>query len=606
MKNRIRIFIFFTLFFLIFFAIARLIFIIVNFPDEFVLSEILLSFVYGAHQDASAAGYLLVIPALFFIFSPFFPGKSLSKIFEFYFIIIIVLVSLLVVFDAVLYSHWGFRMDTTPLLYITKPKEAAASANFLTFIKIIFLSGLLIFISIRAYIKFVKHETEKLETASFKSSAVFVFILISLIIPVRGSLGIAPMNIGMVYFSEKNVFANHSAVNLVWNIGYSVVNIDNNQKLDFFDKQTAEKYFNELYLNSDSSSIDVFNIQKPNVVIIILESFTSKAVGFAGGMEGITPNLDKLAAEGVFFNNFYASGDRTDKGIVAILSAYPAQPTTSIIKFTAKTEKLPTLTSSFKANGYNTSWICGFDINFANFKSYLIHNSFGEIITVDDFDKAYRNSKWGIHDHIVFDKLYDDCINSEYPFFKVFMSLSSHEPFDVPMETVIEGNTDEQKFLNSMYYTDRALGNFFEKIKSSSCYENTVFIIVADHGARNPGNSKMYLPEKFQIPMVWVGGALAIKDTVIEKFASQTDISKTLKCALNFENISNNLFSKNIFAKNSKSFAFYDFNNGFGFLSDSTACVYDIYSNKYIISDSIENYYGKAYIQSLLNDYSGK
>lgn len=587
---------------MLFFAIARLFFVLYNFPAEFVLSDFLLSFVYGARQDASATGYLLFFPALVFLFFPFLRGNTLSKIFKTYFIFLLVIISSLVVFDAELYRNWGFRMDTTPLLYITKPKEASASASFFVLMRIFLFSLLLSFSAIFFYIKYINTKIKTCERADYKTSLLFVLLSASLIIPIRGSFGIAPMNTGMVYFSEKNVFANHSAVNLAWNLGYSVVHYEKQHKIEFIDHAKAVKFFNRLYVTEKRDSIEVFKTQKPNVVIIILESFTSKAIGFAGGIAGVTPNLDEIAGEGIYFKNFYASGDRTDKGIVAILSGYPAQPTSSIIKFTGKTEKLPVITRDFKQNGYNTAWICGFDINFANFKSYLLHNKFDKIITVDDFDSAQRNSKWGIHDHIVFEKLFEECKNSEQPYFKVFMSLSSHEPFDVPMETVIQGNSDEQKFLNSMYYTDSALGNFFEKMKATPEYENTVFIIVADHGARNPGNTKMYLPEKFQIPMIWAGGALAFSDTVIEKFASQTDISKTLKMALNFD-ADDQKFGKNIFDKNSKSFAFYDFNNGFGFLSDSVTSVFDIYSEKYILNNGIENFSGKAYLQILLDDY---
>jgi phosphoglycerol transferase MdoB-like AlkP superfamily enzyme len=186
------------------------------------------------------------------------------------------------------------------------------------------------------------------------------------------------------------------------------------------------------------------------------------------------------------------------------------------------------------------------------------------------------------------------------------MTLSSHEPFDVPMEQMIEGNDEESRFLNSVFYTDKCLGKFTTDLKNSPIWKNTLLIFVADHGSRHPGNSPLYVTEKFHIPMIWTGGALNVSDSIISLFASQTDIATTLTAQLNI-NSNNFKFGKDIFSENAKSFAFYDYNNGFGFITDSTVQIFDNPSKTYIQNTekskakSVE--YGKAYEQILMNDF---
>src|SRR5690606_7393298 len=150
----------------------------------------------------------------------------------------------------------------------------------------------------------------------------------------------------------------------------------------------------------------------------------------------------------------YASGDRTDKGLIAILSGYPAQPQTSIIKFPAKTERLPQLNRFIREMGYRTSFIYGGDIDFANFRSYLNSSGFDHLTTLDDFDDELYTSKWGVHDHHMFKRALEELDTTTAPFFKVILTLSSHEPFDVPIEPLLPGNDAESLFLNSCHYTD--------------------------------------------------------------------------------------------------------------------------------------------------------
>jgi phosphoglycerol transferase MdoB-like AlkP superfamily enzyme len=191
------------------------------------------------------------------------------------------------------------------------------------------------------------------------------------------------------------------------------------------------------------------------------------------------------------------------------------------------------------------------------------------------------------------------------PFLKVILTLSSHEPFDVPMEPVFKGSDDMTKYKNSVYYTDNTLGSFLDWAKGTDWWKNTLIIMVADHAARIYSDMPNYEKNVFKIPMLWVGGALSRRGLRIEKLGTQVDIPITLLDQLGIS--SNFPFSKDLLSDQSKSFAFYTYNEGFGFLTDSSAVAVDLKSKMTVLSEGRDPGYaerdGKAYLQVLFNDY---
>lgn len=606
MKKRIILFLEYALFWMVFFIVSRLIFLAYNYPftGKLTISEIFLVNIYGLRLDLSVTGYIMLIVGLIFVFTSFTNGKILYKILTPFTYIFSFIFSFIIISDCELYRNWGFRMDSTPLLYLRTPSEAIASVNTWMIIMLLLFIVILFFASVFAYRNFFKNKIFQLKPNNYISALVFLFISASMILPIRGGVGIAPINVGMVYFSKKN-YANNAAVNVIWNVGYSLANLGATDKsYHFMDDKKAENIVKNIYANS-SKTQKLINKDKPNVVILVLESFTSKIIGVLGGRSYVTPNLNRLSHQGILFDHFYASGDRSDKGIVAVLSGYPAQPTSSIIKFPQKTHTLPYLSHTLAKSGYSSTFYYGGDINFANMKSYFANGGFNTV-TEDDFKKSDCNSKWGVHDHIMFNKLLDDIDKDKNKFFKVYFTLSSHEPFDVPMKTVIKGDDEQDKFLNAAYYTDSCIGNFFEQAKTKSWWNNTLFILVADHGVRLPDYTPIDAVLKFKIPMLWLGGVLTKKDTIIHTYGSQVDIPKTLLGQLGIKT-NRYRFSKNLLTKTSPSFAFFSYNNGFGFVADSLQLVHDNVTNKYttdIGSTKKDKQALKACLQVLINDFN--
>jgi phosphoglycerol transferase MdoB-like AlkP superfamily enzyme len=426
-------------------------------------------------------------------------------------------------------------------------------------------------------------------------------------IPVRGGFSIAPINVGRVYFSEKQ-FANHIAVNPVWNFFYAAQkHSELSSSFTHMPIKDAKQLVSDIQEESGSNR-SVLNTEKPNVVMIVLESFSAKLVESLGGIKGVTPNLDNLVSEGILFDRFFANSDRSDKGLVSILSSMPSISSYSLNKYPQKTQNFPFITKDFEKIGYSTSFLHGGNINFANLNSYIHNAGFDEITTMYDFDSEHYNSKWGVHDHIMFDALFNNIEKENRPFFKMLFTLSSHEPFDVPMEDVFKGD-EVERFKNSVYYTDKCLGDFFQKAKAADWWDNTLFVLVADHGSRHPEADQPYNRSKYHIPMLWLGGALAEKDTVISRFGSQVDISRTILRQIGRDN-REFVFSKDLFADSISSFAFFAYNNGFGYLSDTIGQIYDNNSNTFIenngaISKS-DSLLGKAYQQVVWDEFLAK
>jgi len=608
MKKRLIAIGYYAFYWLVFFIMARLFFILMQYHSSFQndVGDLLGTFWHGAKLDISTTGYYLIIPLLLLIPGVYFNGSWYRIVIKWYSYILIIFSSIIIVSDANLYSYWGFRMDYTPMLYLKTPGEAMASVSTLKIIMFLITIGLVASVSIYLYNKLIDRLFSNFERVRYLIPAVLFFIILSgsLIIPIRGGFGVAPINAGAVYFSKK-MFLNHTAINAVWNVGTSAFT----QKpvknpYEFGDLSVAKSIVDSLTLKKGFPE-KVLNTSKPDIIIIVLESFSGYLIGPLGGDSLVTPNINRYSREGILFTDFYASGTRTDKAIPAILDGYPAQPAQSIIKEPKKSQSLPSLVKILIDNGYHSSFWYGGEINFANFNSFVIGSGFHDIITKSNFDPVNYNSKWGVHDHILFQTLKDSMKSVKELFLKVVLTLSSHEPFDVPMEPVFKGSDDMAKYKNSVYYTDKTLGSFFDWAKGTDWWKNTLIILVADHCARISSDMPNYKPNVFRIPMLWIGGALSERDIRITKLGSQVDIPTTLLDQLGIPGPFP--FSKDLLSDQSKSFAFYTYNEGFGFLTDSSAVGFDLKSRMPMLSEGKDpesaEKKGKAFLQVLFNDY---
>ena len=579
--------------------------------NECSLIDYLKVITHGLLLDCTVSGYLTVIPLLCILVSVWLPGTFYQKFIKGYFLATGLLVAAIFAVDVALYGYWGFRLDATLFFYLQSPTDAMASVPIGTF----FLQFLLFLIyAYGIYWVFKRFVVPLFPTtpAHNRLGGTIVILLLGgiLFIPIRGGVTTSTANVGMVYFS-KNQFLNHSAINPAFSLLASLSKQqDFAAQFDFFpEEERKERYAaltarNNLPMN-DVDTEKLLTTDRPNILIILMESFTANVIEAVGGEAGITPNLNRLSREGVTFTNMYANSFRTDRGIVAVLNGYLAQPTTSIMKYPAKSQTLPSIAKSLGEQGYTADMLYGGDINFTNMQSYFFSSGYSQITADRDFPLSSRLSKWGANDDITFTHLYESIKDRDEkaPWLSTFLTLSSHEPFEVPYHHL------EDPYLNSVAFTDSCIGSFVDKLKELPVWKNTLIVLVSDHGYRYPSSLTDYEPRRFHIPMIWLGGAVK-EPAVIETYANQTDLAATLLSQLGLPH-DQFIFSRDILAPGYPEYSFYTFTNGFGFIDSTGVSVYDNESNKPLIENPAAGSEerlnrGKVLLQTLYDDLGNR
>lgn len=606
MVPRLKLLFRFGLIWLVYFLFARLLFMVYNIDlyKNLSLTNWLGAFYYGFKLDLSVAGYFLAIVSLIILIDNFFRSRVLIMFLKIINGLFLFFCTLIVVVDIELYRNWGYRMDVAPLVFLKNPGEAAASTDTGIYLLLIALFLVLSISTWYVFRSFVFRKISSLKKGAWYYSLVYLIITGLMVFPMRGGFGEFPIKQGSVYFSNQ-ISANHAAVNVVWNFTESLVNNGKKRTVKtFMPEIEAEQILNTLYEERNEKIEIVLNTKRPNILILILESFTSNVIEAFGGEAGITPNLDSLAEESIMFEHIYAAGTRSDKGLVGIMAGWPSPEKSSIMLNAKKSATLPSMVRLLRNNGYSSKFYYGGDLDFANMRTFIFNMGFEESISRDNFSMVDKKSKWGAPDHILFDTLLNDMKKASEPFIKIAFTLSSHEPFNVPYESRFRGNNLPDRFRNSVMYTDHWLGWFVDEAKKQQWWDSTLVVIIADHGSRLPGRLDDHEEKRFRIPMLWLGGALAVRDTVITRFGNQTDLPATILGQMDLD-YSEFRFSKNLLT-NSPEFAFYNFANGFGFLMPGGYVVWDHEAKMYFVEEGnfkLAAQYGEALYQTAHNDY---
>ena len=195
----------------------------------------------------------------------------------------------------------------------------------------------------------------------------------ALFIPIRGGFSVSTMNLSKVYFSQDQRM-NHAAINPAFSFMYSATHQNNfDKQYRFMDPKIADELFAEMVdkpVAATDSIPQLLNTQRPNIIFIILESFSTHLMETFGGQPNVAVNMDKFAKEGVLFSNFYGSSFRTDRGLASIISGYPGQPSTSIMKYPEKTDKLHSIPRSLKNAGYSLEYYYGGAVSYTHLDVY--------------------------------------------------------------------------------------------------------------------------------------------------------------------------------------------------------------------------------------------
>lgn len=576
----IRIYIFWLLLFLLF----RMLFLLQLYLNhvKFSFIEILQSNFFSLRLDISTASYLIVLPFLLIVAFQFLGKKIFIKIISFYHYIFIPVCIALLLANIKVYESWGTILSRRAVAFLEDPKEVAAS---LSAVQLLMFIGLFILFLAFMLFLFKKIVSDRITFSKGNYSGKIVATLLSallIFLGIRGGWQLIPVNESAAYFSSRTVL-NHASTNAIWhlanNLSKSSLN-DKNPYQRFTDSQ-CQKLLSEIYTSKHESAEAVKSESKPNIIIILLESWTADVIEPLDGDKNVTPFFTSLCDSGLLFTNIYATGRRTDQALPSLLSGFPAQPDHSIIRFTDKTEYLPYLPRYFKQNGYNLSFFYGGELGFANMHSYLLYAGFDKFVSKDDFPSKSMNSKWGAHDEFVLSRQLSDLKQIRQPFFSLLLTLSSHEPYEIPRPDLIKGNDTPAKFRNAAKYTDECLREYFAVAQKQSWFSNTLFILVADHGHIEPRERDYYDIRTHQIPLLFYGPALNnnFKGKKINVTGNQNDLAATLLNQFKWD-ATPFLWSNDLLNNIRINFAYVDFDESFGWVTDNGSFLLNSASTK--------------------------
>ncbi|NHZ85354.1 MAG: sulfatase-like hydrolase/transferase, partial [Planctomycetia bacterium] len=560
MKKILAIFLY-LIFWLTFFQILRLFFIVYHLKKfaGIPIIEITKVLPYSLRLDISAVCYIFAVIFFLLILGEFIKKKFTTNIITYYSYLWIIIISLIAVVDVQIYKEWGSKINSEAFSFFNTPNEIISSiisspVILLLILFILFSAlGIILYSSVFKLSQrfIIQEQRDTLLIRVIKLVFFYCLLFVLLVIGARGGIQLAPMNTSFAYFSIHEIL-NNSTINPTWNLSYSILEQPKNRSYYLrFNTDELDLLLIDYQPIATENTISIFNkTDKPNVVLVIIESFTADIIESLGGLPNVTPNLDSLIKHGLSFENFYASGNRTFKSLPAILNGYPSLPADRVIKYRYIYKNFPSLAHTLNKYGYFSSFYYGGESEFANMRALITESGYNLLIDQRNFKDVEKNSKWGAHDHVVFDRVLNDIDSFETPFFTTILTLSNHEPFEVPTEPVFKGEKDQKVMLfkNTAAYTDMSIGDFIRKASTKTWYNNTIFIFTADHGhsyAKNRINKKN--PEMFHIPLVIYSNLLAdeYRGRKITKYSSQVDIAALLFSQLKFD-YSDFIWSKNV------------------------------------------------------------
>ena len=541
---------------------------------NFTFTDMLQVIGHGLSLDLSTSLYIIAVPFLLVAASLWL--RIPKWCFRIYYAFAAVLLSLAFVADTSLYEFWQFKLDASCLSYLETPTEAMASVStgyiLLRLLCLMILVGGIYWVYDKLTPPFQRLASK---IQKFSASLATLLLIPLIIIGIRGGLDESTTNIGQVYYSQ-NQFLNHSAVNPVFSFFASFEKTaTNNVTYHFMEDKACEQIVSELY-NTKSIGIDtLLTTQQPNIIVILLESCGGQFTEISGRTD-ITPNLNRLAHEGIYFTNCYANSWRTDRGTLCTWSGYPSFPTMSVMKMPSKSRSLPNIARTLQQErGYSTHYLYGGDINFTNMRSYLVSGGFSDLTWKDDYTKEEQASaKWGVRDDITFQTLTELTQTMRQPFLIGYSTLSSHVPWDVPIHHF------DDEVLNAFYYLDQCVGNFIQQLRQSDLWNNTLVIMLPDHGIVYADLDESN-PLLNHIPMLWVGGAVK-QPRRIEQVCNQTDLPATLLGQLGIAH-DDYTFSRDVLSVTYKNpFAIHTYDDGYTIIDSASFVNYDFISNRVV------------------------
>jgi phosphoglycerol transferase MdoB-like AlkP superfamily enzyme len=608
------------LFWILFFNIIRIVFLLYFIPllrvEGINLWETISLFKHSFRLDLAVACYFMVIPFVILLIQSLWSPKGLNTINKAYAGATIFCYSLLGAGEMGIYPEWKTKLTYKVIKYLNHPAEIYLSAGPVTFYLLLFLFLIMFLGGLISYLRFFYRDIIRIRR-DFRFTVVFLISTAPLLfVGMRGGIQPIPVNQSQSYYSHHNIL-NLAAVNNAFNLYVSIfenfTNYNRNPYV-FMPPELSSNMVRKIYHSPKDSVVRILNISRPNIVLLILESWSADLIESLGGKPGITPEFRKLEEGGVLFSQIYAAGPRSEQGLASIFSGFPAHPISCITVQPDKFVKLPSLVKNLESVGYSSAFYFGGQLIYGNIKSYIFFNGFDKIMEVYDFPTSYPRGELGIHDQYTLDYLLQDLQSFKEPFFAALFTISTHAPWDQPYEKPLHWGDNEQEYINAAYYTDHCLGEFFQAARNQSWYDSALFIIIADHSHNSYRNWHPQSREYRLIPLLFYGNVInpAFRGTIWPKIGNQHDLPATVLAQLGLP-YKEFHWSKNMLNPYVPEFAYYSTEDGLGWIRYYAYYTWDagpdyLYWSWFITEEVKDTVMleGKAYLQEVFKEYMEK
>lgn len=375
-----------------------------------------------------------------------------------------------------------------------------------------------------------------------KAMLAWPIVVLAVFMSVRSTTGHRPANPAM-FALTSDALVNSLILNSTWSVAFAIYNLKHEvDASDSYGRMEMSQILGEVRSSSWLSSTEFSSQKFPtlhhqtpvqkrprplNLVIVLEESLGATFVESLGGTP-VTPRLEALKESGWWFENLYATGTRSVRGIEAVVSGFLPSPARSVVKLSLSQTGFFTLGDLLERKGYDTGFIYGGEAHFDNMRSFFTGNGFDEIVDQKDYANPAFTGSWGVSDEDLFAKAHEDLQRlhaAGKPFFRLVFSSSNHTPFEYPDNRIERYDEEKNTVNNAVKYADHALGDFIDAARNSDYWKDTLVLIVADHDARVWGDELVPI-KNFQIPGLILGAD--IEGRQIDTLTSQIDLAPTL------------------------------------------------------------------------------
>ncbi len=519
--------------------------------NKVAILTIIKSFIMGVRFDIVISGYILILPTLIFLTLEVigYRSKPIKKFFFYWIFILFTIAFLVSTADIPYFNQFYDRFSVGAFEWMKSYKIVISmifqEPKYFLFIIPFILLETVFYILLK---KIFEQENKTQKINFFLNSFVSLLFLATVFLGIRGRIEEkSPIRIGTAYFSN-NSFLNKLGLNPSFTLIRSYLDSkdEDNRVVKFMDDKLAIEMvqknlgITKVQYNSPIArevQPDIFLSTKPNVILIIMESMSAAKMKRHGSAEELTPFLDSLSHNSIYFENIYTAGKHTFNGIFSTLFSFPALYRQHLMKTDIQYDGIST---SLLNNGYSTTYFTTHDSQFDNIEGFLRSNNFQNIISQSDYPVSEVKTTLGVPDDFMFrfsiPKI-NELAEKENPFFVTFMTTSDHSPFYVPDYFKPKAKAIESQIVQ---YADWSLQQFIQLASKEAWFNDTIFVFVADHGAAI--DAKYDIPlNYFHTPLIIYAPEIFMANEVHQKIGSQIDVYPTVMGLISQKYVNNTL-----------------------------------------------------------------